>query len=169
MYQRYPTGSQGPVAPVAPPEPPAPQSVLNAVKIMYVGAALSVIQFIVGLTTIDSYRSALRSAYPNYSDAQIHTTLVAGVTVLVVGNVIEIGLWVWMAWANGRGRSWARIVAGVLFAINTIQFFYVLATPHTAVSLVFAVLVWLAGLGATYFLWQKDSSGYIQARSQPVR
>jgi hypothetical protein len=166
MYQPYPTGGQGPVAP---PEAPAPQSVLNAVKFMYAGAALSAIEFIIGLTTIGSLRSAIRSAYPNYSDSQIHTAVVAGVVTAVVIGVIAIGLWLWMAWANGRGRSWARIVASVLFALNTIQLFTLLARPHSAISLVFAILVWLAGLGAIYFLWQRDSSAFIQARSQPMR
>jgi len=38
-----------------------------------------------------------------------------------------------------------------------------------SISLVLAILVWLAGLGAIYFLWQRDSSAFFQARSQRVR
>jgi hypothetical protein len=166
MYQPYPTGGQ---APVAPPEAPAPQPVLNAVKLMYAGAALSAIEIIIGLTTIGSLKSAIRSAYPNYTDNQVHTAEVAGIAIAVVIGLIAIGLWLWMAWANGRGRNWARIVATVLFALNTIDLLTLVARPHSVISLVLAILVWLAGLGAIYFLWQRDSSAYFQARSQRVR
>jgi hypothetical protein len=45
----------------------------------------------------------------------------ASAAPLVAGALITIGLWLWMGWANGRGRSWARIVAAVLFGINTLD------------------------------------------------
>jgi len=166
MYQPYPTGGQGPVTP---PQGPPPQPVTMAVRFMYAGAALSAIEIIIGLTTIGSLRSAIRSAYPNYTDSQVHTAEVAGIAIAVVIGLIAIGLWLWMAWANGRGRNWARIVATVLFALNTIDLLTLVARPHSVISLVLAILVWLAGLGAIYFLWQRDSSAYFQARSQRVR
>ena len=74
-----------------------------------------------------------------------------------------------MARANLGGRGWARIVATVLFAINTIDVLAAIVQPHSVVSLILAVLVWLAGLGAIWMLWQRDSSAYIQARSNRVR
>jgi hypothetical protein len=166
MYQPYPTGGQGPVTP---PEAPAPQPVQNAVKLMYAGAALSAIEIIIGLTTIGSLKSAIRSQYPNYSDSQIHTAEVAGIAIAVAIGAIAIGLWLWMAWANGRGRSWARIVASALFALNTIDLLTLVARPHSVISLVLAIVVWLAGLGAIYFLWQRDSSAFFQARSPRAR
>jgi hypothetical protein len=166
MYQPYPTGGQ---APVAPPEAPAPQPVLNAVKLMYAGAALSAIEIIIGFTTVGSLRDAIRTAYPKYTSNQIHTAEVAGIAIAVVIGLIAIGLWLWMAWANGRGRNWARIVASVLFGLNTIDLLTLVARPHSVISLVLAILVWLAGLGAIYFLWQRDSSAFFQARSQRVR
>jgi hypothetical protein len=136
-----------------------------AVRFMYAGAALSAIEIIIGLTTLGSLKSAIRSQYPQYSASQIHTAEVAGVVVAVVIGAIAVGLWLWMAWANGRGRNWARIVATVLFAFNTIDLLTLIARPHSAISLVFALLVWLVGLGAIFFLWQRDSTAYFQAMS----
>ena len=162
MYQPYPTGGQGPVTP---PQGPPPQPVTMAVRFMYAGAALSAIEIIIGLTTIGSLKSAIRSQYPHYSASQIHTAEVAGVAVAVVIGAIAVGLWLWMAWANGRGRIWARIVATVLFAFNTIDLLTLLARPHSAISLVFGLLVWLVGLGAIFFLWQRESTTYFQAMS----
>jgi len=162
MYQPYPTGGQ---EPVTSPQGPAPQPVTMAVRLMYAGAALSALEIIIGLTTIGSLKSAIRSQYPQYSSSQIHAAEVAGVAVAVVIGAIAIGLWLWMAWANGRGKNWARIIATVLFAFNTIDLLTLLARPHSAISLVLALLVWLAGLGAMFFLWQRESSAYFRAMS----
>jgi hypothetical protein len=166
MHQPYPTGGQGPAAP---PQGPAPQSVLTAVRLMYAGAALSAIEIIIGLTTISSLRSAILSKYPNYTDSQIHTFQVAAIAGSVIFGALAIGLWLLMAWANGRGRSWARIVASVLFAFNTIGVLTEVAQPHALISLVLTILIWMAGLGAIYFVWQRDSSAFYQARSPRVR
>ena len=166
MYQPYPTGGQGPVAP---PQGPAPQPVTRAVRLMYAGAALSALEIILGLVTIGSLKSAIRSQYPNYSTNQIHAAQVAAIAVAVVIGAIAIGLWLWMAWANGKGKSWARIVATVLFGLNTIDLLTLITRPHSVISLIFALLVWLAGLGAIYFLWQRESSAYFQAMSARPR
>jgi hypothetical protein len=162
MYQPYPTGGQGPATP---PQGPAPQPITTAVRFMYAGAALSAIEIIIGLTTIGSLKHAIRSQYPNYTASQIHTAEVAGVAVAVVIGALAIGLWLWMARANGRGRNWARIVASVLFGFNTIDLLTLIGRPHPAISLVFALLVWLVGLGAIFFLWQRESTAYFQAMS----
>ena len=167
MYQPYPTG--GPQQPMVPAPSEPPQTVRRAVNLMYAGAALSVIEIIIGLFTVGSLRSAIRSRYPNYSTSQIHTAEVAALTVAVVVGLLGVGLWIWMARANLGGRSWARIVATVLFAINTIDVLAAIVQPHSAISLILAVLVWLAGLGAIWMLWQRDSSAYIQARSNRPR
>jgi hypothetical protein len=165
MSKPYQTGSQGPVAP---PDGPAPQPVQNAVRLMYAGAALSAIEIVLGLTTIGSLRSAILSKYPNYSASQIHTLEVAVISSTVIFGALAIGLWLWMAWANGRGKSWARIVASVLFGLNTIGLLTQIRQPHAIVGLVLGILVWLAGLGAIYFIWQRDSSAFYQARSQRI-
>jgi len=166
MYQPYPTSGQGPASP---PQGPAPQPITMAVRFMYAGAALSAIEIIIGLTTIGSLKQAIRSQYPNYSASQIHTAEVAGAAVAVVIGALAIGLWLWMARANGKGRNWARIVASVLFGFNTIDLLTLIGRPHPAISLVFALLVWLVGLGAIFFLWQRESTAYFQAKSQRQR
>lgn len=166
MYQPYPSSDQGPLLPQT---GPPPQPVRTAVLLMYAGAALSAIEIIVGLTTIGSLKRAIRSQYPSYSASQIHTAQVAAVVLAVVIGAIAVGLWLWMAWANGRGKSWARIIATVLFAFSTIDLLTLVARPHSAIGLVLATLVWLVGLGAIFMLWQRDSSAYFQASSARPR
>lgn len=164
MYQPYPSGDQQPVAPPGPPQP-----VRTAVLLMYAGAALSAIEIIIGLVTISSLKNAIRSRYPGYTSSQLHTAEVVGVTTVVVIGLIGVGLWLWMAWANGAGKSWARIVASVFFGLNTIDLLTLVARPHATFGLALAILGWLIGLGAILLLWQRESSAYYQARSARLR
>jgi len=156
MYQRYPSSGQAP----EPQRPPAPNSVQTAVKLMYAGAALTVIWLIVSLATIGSLKTAIIQRYPHYTPSQVHTAEVASVIGLVLELVIAIGLWLWMARASAAGRNYARITGTVLFGLNTLGLLLGLARPHASVGLVFYLLVWLAGLGAVIMLWRRESAPY---------
>jgi hypothetical protein len=157
MYQPYPTSGQ---PPQVPPSQGPPRSVQTAVKCMYAGAALSLISLIVGLTTVGSIKSAIKKAYPKDTASQIHKIEVADIVIVVIIALIGIGLWIWMARANQSGHSYARILGTVFFGIDTLLMVANFARPHASLGLVFSILVWLAGLGATLFLWHKDSSPY---------
>ena len=159
-YQAYPTG--GGSNQMAE-RPSAPPSIRTAVKFMYGGAALSLISLIVGLTTIGSLKSAIKSDYPKYTATQVHSAEVVAITTLVVFGLIGIGLWIWMARANEAGRSWARVVATVLFAISTLDLLLSGARANSAFNLVFEGLVWLVGLAAIIFLYRRDSSEFYAA------
>ena len=64
--------------------------------------------------------------------------------------LIGVLLWVWMAWANNKGRNWARIVASVLFGLNTISL--LLSPGRASITIIFEILGWLVGLGAIVIL-----------------
>jgi hypothetical protein len=154
-YQPYPTSAKPPEAP-RPQE--APRSVQIAVKCMYAGAALSLLSLIVGLTTVGSIKSAIEKAYPKDTASQIHKIEVADIVIVVIIALIGIGLWIWMARANQAGHSYARITGTVFFGIDTLLMLANFARPNASLGLVFSILVWLAGLGATLFLWRQDSN-----------
>ena len=86
---------------------------------------------------------------------------------LVVGGLIGAGLWLWMAWANKRGRSWARIVSTVFFAIATLGLIGSFAQANTIASRIITIVGWAIGLAALVFLWQRQSSDYYAAVSRP--
>ncbi|MGH3156871.1 MAG: hypothetical protein ACRDNF_09885 [Streptosporangiaceae bacterium] len=155
--QPYPTAAQPSQSPQRQ-EPP--RSVQIAVRCMYAGAAMSLISLIVGLTTVSSIKSAIEKAYPKDTSSQIHKIEVADIVIVVIIALIGIGLWVWMARANQAGHSYARILGTVFFAIDTLLMLANFARPHASLGLVFSLLVWLSGLGAVIFLWQRDSGPY---------
>jgi len=160
MYQPYPSSGQ-PVEPERPPEPP---SVLNAVKLMYVGAAISTVSLVISLVDIGGTKDAIRKARPSLSVAQVNQLNTFIITLAIISGVLGIALWLWMARANSRGRNWARIVSTVLFGLATLDLFGVLSQPKTLIGLIFPVLTWLVGAGAVFFLWRKESSEFFKPR-----
>jgi hypothetical protein len=163
MYEPYPSSTGEPAGPQ---RPSAPDSVQTAVKLMYAGAALSLVELIVGLITIGSVRSAIRKAFPHYTASQLHAAEVTSVAVGVVVGLISIGLWVWMARANGAGHNYARITGTVFFGLNTLFLLLSLARPHASLGFIFNILVWLVGLGAVIMLWRKESGPYFKPAAQ---
>ena len=159
MYEAYPGGAQMPEQQ----RPPAPASVLTAVKLMYAGAAVSLLGLILNLVTAGSIKTAIRKADPSFTSTQVHNAEIVAITAIIVEALLGVGLWLWMAWANKRGRNWARIVASVLFALNTLFLVINLARPHAVVGLLYDVVIWLIGLSAIIFLWRKDSNPYFEA------
>ncbi|HTZ93591.1 MAG TPA: hypothetical protein VMB74_14445 [Streptosporangiaceae bacterium] len=159
-YQPYPTG--GGSNQMAE-RPPAPPSIQTAIKFMYAGAALSAVSLIVGLATIGSLKSAIKSADPSYTASQIHAAEVVGVSTVVIFGLLGIGLWIWMARMNGAGKPWARVVASVLFGISTLELLLGGVRANSVFNLLFEGLVWLIGLGAIIFLYRRDSSEYFNA------
>ena len=160
MYQPYPSSGK----PVEPERPPAPPSVLNAVKLMYVGAAISTVSLIISLIDISGTKDAIRKARPSLTATQVNQLNTFIITLAIVSGVLGVALWLWMARANGQGRNWARILSTVLFGLATLDLFGVISQPKTVLGLVFPVLTWLVGAGAVYFLWRGESSEFFKPR-----
>ncbi|HTQ90750.1 MAG TPA: hypothetical protein VMK84_14800 [Streptosporangiaceae bacterium] len=158
MYQPYPSTDK----PVEPDKPPAPQSVLNAVKLMYAGAAVSAISLIISLVSIGGTKDAIRKARPSLTAAQVNQLNTFIIALAVVSGVVGVALWLWMARKNGQGKNWARILSTILFGLATLDMFGVLSQPKTVLGLVFPVLTWLIGLGAIVFLWRKESTEFFK-------
>ena len=163
-YQAYPGGANEPLPTTA---GAPPKSVANAVRLMYAGAALSIIELILAVVSTGSIRSAVQKAarqrHTTLTHSQLSTVVTFDIAFTVAISLLAVGLWLWMARACGRGRSWARIVSSVLFGLNTLFTLINFARPSVSIGLVLNLLVWLAGLGAIIFLWQRDSGAFFQA------
>jgi hypothetical protein len=70
-----------------------------------------------------------------------------------------------MAWANGKGRSWARVVSAVFFGINTLDLLISLIAVHAVATLIIGVVIWLVGLGAIALLFGKGSGSFYKQQS----
>ena len=159
-------GNRGvpPNLPTPPQRPTAPASVLTAAKLMYAGAALSVVTLLLGTTQKDAIRKAVVAQNPGYTATQVNTAATFFLVFSAVIGIIAVGLWLWMAAASKQGQTWARVVSTVLFGLDTLGLIYILVgAGYTAIQKVLGVVVWLVALGAVAFLWRSESSAYFNA------
>lgn len=135
---------------------------------MFAGAALSLVSFLTGLLSLDEIREATEST-PGLTQQQADMAVTIGIVFAVLLGLIGAGLWVLMALMNKRGHNWARIVATILFAFNTLGLISQLTNGQAAMlTKIVSVVVWLVGLGAIVLLYNKDSSAYFKAPKQPA-
>ncbi len=146
--------------PVLPVRADPPRSVVIAVRLMYAGAAVTAIGVLLSVIAVATGEKALRASHKHATLAQLHATQHVLILLAIVSGLLEIGAWLLMARANRSGLKWARIVATVLFALATWNLVSHLLHKATPTNTVYTALVWVIGLGATYFLWRKDSSAY---------
>jgi len=166
MYQPSPPGGQA----AGPPPPPVPAPVWTAVKLMYAGAAVTAAELVFGLVLIIvDINAAARGQFLGYS----LTSPQAGpfvITAWVLGGLVTMALWLWMARANGQGRNWARILSTVLFGLETLQLPGAFTQPvshagsgatvlYYGATVLFAA-AWLVGAAAVWLLWRPASSAF---------
>jgi hypothetical protein len=167
-----PNDSQPPAYPPMPAPPPfpdgepgpriqPPSSILNAVRLMYVGAALSALAFIVGLLTQGSLRDEIADQNPDLDAGELDAVVTGFVVVLVIVGLLSVGLWIWMAETNRRGRKWARIVATVLGGLNIVITLYRLS-QNIRPGVLDIILIALAA-AVLWFLYRPESNQYYDA------
>jgi hypothetical protein len=163
----YPPAPTPPEMPYAGPRPTPtpPPSILTAVKLMYVGAALSAISFLASLLTQDSVRDQALEGDPTLTESELDAIVTIGIVIGVFVGLIGILLWVWMAETNRRGKSWARIVATVLGALNILFTVVGLALGQSSgLVVVFSVISAALAAVILYLLYRPpESNAYYEA------
>jgi len=160
--------SQPSATPASQPGPPQPVSI--AVKLMWAGAALTVLGVVLGLTQTEGVREELSS-----QQLPPGTTLDAAVTyaiaAAIVVGVITAALWVLLAIMNRRGKPWARVVATVLGVVNVLVNLYAIleeAGGRPSISLVSGVVSLLLAAVVIFLLWRPESSRWYEAMRSPA-
>ncbi|MBD0292110.1 MAG: hypothetical protein ICV70_00870 [Jiangellaceae bacterium] len=150
--------------PPVPPVPVPPSSLLAAVKLMYVGAGLSLLGMLFSVATRAQLRDQMEQEDQNLTPEELDRAVDMATGVTVVIGVIAIAFWLWMAQANRRGEAWARIVASVLFGLDVLLTGYNLAQTTGFGVIVNIASIALAG-AILWLLYRKDSSAYYAAMS----
>ena len=142
---------------------------LGAVRLMYVGAGVTLIDLILGSIVAENdnnYWSKHRYATGTLGLAAKHHQTIAGIldVTTALGGAIGIVCWLVIAWACRRGRSWTRIAGTVLLALNTASLLTVLLATHDDPAVKTAsLLVWIIGVAATIPLWGRQASNFFLA------
>jgi len=163
--QGMPSYESAPAA--APVERPA--SIAQAVKLMYVGAALSLLGIIVFFLEKDAIRDMVQksTAGKTMTADKLDAAVTLAMVSAIVAGLIGVALWLWMASANGKGRKWARIVATVFFAFSVLNFLGSFLQPTPALSRILGIVMLALGAYILYLLYRPESSQYYEAQSAP--
>jgi len=123
-----------------------PDSIKKAVSFMQAGAALAVVQGVAG--------------------ALSELSRPAVVVLELAICAVAAAAWLWVASASQAGRNGARVLGTVFFALSTLGIVQAVAgTLHVnALIVTVDVLSWVAGLGATVLLWQRESTQFFERR-----
>jgi len=140
------------------PAAPRPRVVRAAVKLMLAGAAAELAAVVTVVVTSGAVRAAVAARYP----ADVHSVMVHQVAVLAAAPV-AIGMWLWLAWANGRGEDWARMISAACFGLLTLSVLSSLsehAATDAPASMIAAGIVWAIGLASLALVFTPAAGRY---------
>ena len=147
------------------PAAPRPRTVRAAVTLMLAGAAAELAVIITVAVTASTVRTAVAVRYP----AAVHAATVHQVLIYVSAPV-AIGMWLWLAWANGRGEDWARMVSAACFGLLSLVMLGNLsqhAATYAPANMIAASIVWAVGLVSVVLIFTPAAGRYY--RPQPVQ
>jgi hypothetical protein len=145
------------------PAMPRPRAVRAAVTLMLAGAAAELAALLTVIATLGSVRAAVAAR----DTAAAHALLVHQVAVMV-GAPVAVGLWLWLAWAIGRGEDWARLVSVACFLLMSLSVIGVLAQNAVAfapASMIAAAVVWILGLSSVALIFTPAAGRYYRPRA----
>lgn len=157
----------GPAPGGRPSSPRAPGTITVAVRLMRIGAVLSALSVVLTIVTFSSFKddiaAQLNSSNITVSQAEIDTAVAVGISFVVFIGLVGVGLWLWMAWKNGEGRAWARVVASVLGGLNLVfTFFGFVGGQYMGTTLVLQAATLVIAIGALFLLWRPESTAYYE-------
>jgi hypothetical protein len=146
-----------------------PSSIGLAVKLMWVGAAISAIGIVVAFFQRDELRDQLREADSTLTSSELDTAVSVGLTFVGIIGVISIALWIWMATTNGQGRSWARTVATVLGGLNVVfTALGFLGDQLTPLNVGFSILGIALAVTILVLLYRPESNKYFEYKTRAL-
>jgi len=145
---------------------PAPSSVMNAVRLMFVAAALGVVSLIVALSTKSTLRSAIVKKNPDFDSQKINTAVNVAIVAGVVFGIVFITLFVLLALQVRTGKNWARVVTWVITGLGIVSALASLGQTVAPASRVVGLVSGILDVAIVVLLLQKPSNAFFKpARS----
>jgi hypothetical protein len=142
-----------------------PSSVTTAIRLMWMGAVLSLVPVLL----IPSQKDTIRAEIEKDNTADIDALVNFAIGFAVFLGLVGTGLWVWMAIMNGKGKNWARITAtvfgGLYLALGAIGLVSGAALgSERTVNLVVTAVTLLLAIVTIVLLWRESSSQWYAPR-----
>ena len=149
------------------PDPTVPATLLAAIRLMYLGFAVTLADAILSFLALDHYNNEISQAQQAaHAQAEHAATQMGGaMTIGVAADLVGLVGWAWLALACRRGAGWTRPAATALIAIYSVCTLIVIFAAHNDPGPRFATIaVWAIGLATAILLWSRSASAFFAAR-----
>jgi hypothetical protein len=148
---------------------PAP-TVVWALRLMVLAATLELVALATVVGTQASLRAVIVGRFPHFTAAQWQAEVHAHILPVEIGAPIAAVGWLALAWANGRGYSWARGVLVGLFCLTSLSLLAAFAqhvATYAPADLIAGCALWLVGLLTLLLIFNPRSDHHYHLRHNP--
>jgi Domain of unknown function (DUF1707) len=142
-----------------------PLAVRASVGLMCAGAVLTLADVVTVLVTLGGVRWA---AGHDFGAGQWPFVMLTQVDFWLASAPIGAGVWLWLAWANGRGHHWARTAFVAFFVLLTMVLLVGLGgdrLPYTWRDVLATAVLWLVALVTMGLIFSQAAGPYYQRRA----
>jgi hypothetical protein len=142
-----------------------------ALRFMWLGAGVELAVSLMVWATSGNIRSAILTKDPHYSSAQWHAETTGRLEPLAIVAGAFVLIWLWLAWANGRGHRWAKIAFALLFIETTFSLLHGLdqgSATYARQDLIAGILLWVIELSAVIALIHSELGRFAVARTRTL-
>jgi hypothetical protein len=134
--------------------------VRNAVRLMLLRSAISVVAIIVLIATRDTFKRKFVQKTPTATNSDINAALTVG----VVFGVVILVFYVFLAFQVYKGANWARIVTWVIAGLGILGALLSFGQPDTTPSRILGVISALLDVFVVVLLALGDSNRFFKPR-----
>ncbi len=157
-----------------------PGNVRTAIRLMYAGFVVTVIDLLLSLMVLGRYAHDANTAKNKAATyaalgvrvreanqtADMHTqnVMAGAMAVGVAADVLGLACWVWLAVATRRGHGWTRVAGAILLGIYSVCALIVVFGTHRDPGAQFTtVVVWAIGVATIIPLWSQQARDFFFA------
>jgi hypothetical protein len=142
-------------------------TVVWALRLMVLAAALELVALATVVGTQASLRAGIVGQFPHFTAAQWQAEVQAHILPVEIGAPIAAVMWLGLAWANGRGYGWARGLFVGLFCLTSVSLlaaFAQHAATYAPADLIAGCALWLVGLLTLLLIFNPRSDRHYHQR-----
>jgi hypothetical protein len=140
--------------------PSSAPTVRAAVRLMYAGAAVCLVNL--GISVVSLALNGPRGVSLRLGDDS--QSLPLAITVGLLGCLVVVALWLSMARTISQGRSWTRTFSTVLFVLASLELISVAGSSKMLPGLIFWAPTWAVSAAAIWLLWLPASGAFFDIR-----
>jgi hypothetical protein len=140
----------------------------TAIRLMYVGAALQLAVAVTVATTMGEIRSRVATRHV-YTSGEWHTEVAGALRPLVIAALVEVAIWLTIAWAHGRRQRWTSAAVAVLLLLTTESLLHGLqqgSATYASADLAAGIALWLVELATAVVVLGAGIKRLIRRRSE---